>query len=40
MNNSAIHLTYKRLSARFDIATLERHWDRIVEIVRARRASC
>ena len=28
------HLAYKRLSRRFQIETLERHWTKIVEIVK------
>ncbi len=27
------HLTFKRLSKRFSVATLERHWDKIVAII-------
>ena len=29
------HLAYKKLSREFRIETLERHWDRIVEIIGA-----
>jgi hypothetical protein len=30
---SRVHLTFKRLSRRFKIETLERHWDRIISII-------
>lgn len=29
------HLTFKRLRRKFRLATLERHWDRIVKAVAA-----
>lgn len=33
-----VYLLYKRLSARFSIETMERHWERAVEAAKCRTA--